>query len=224
VPQIAEPFQSLDYREEVSESEGTGVEKELDEAMRRAILKIFQLVRPEKLFLLHQEVPDEYKRFTLLGQEHFSCLVFLKMLMNSLLATIEHNSDNSIAQEASVTSKWCIYTRTSPELFVLADKQKGDRFIEALEMGDRAVITMYSLSEFLYSNDCSAAYETWKVGATNMKKLHVLLFVIDVATVSPFAVNFASHLCDKGGNPGTNCLFVLLLHFPPEVAFLGLLL
>jgi hypothetical protein len=134
-PDIPQPYQSEEYREGFFESPLAGVDKENHEAIMKANLKLFQLVRPEKLFM-NAAVSENYKRFALLAQEHFSAVVFLKMVVNALKNRINQSvnlnaesfeGDVEIAKlpREAVVAKWCIYTRTSPELLFLSDKHQG---------------------------------------------------------------------------------------------------
>jgi hypothetical protein len=81
-----------------------------------------------------------------------------------------------------------------------------------------------SLADFQYSGECMASFQTWRETTTksgDANCLHVLVILVDVTSVTSAAVNFAVHKCDEG-NQNKNCLYVLMLHFPAETAFLGM--
>jgi hypothetical protein len=117
------PFKSEDYHDDFEESNYTGHSREIHQAIIRGNVRLFQLVRPEKLFLVHKDI-NRYTKYALLAQEHFSCIVFLKMLMKNLRSKMNAGM--------KVESKWKIYTRTSPELLFLSDKLQ-DRGIHMRE-------------------------------------------------------------------------------------------
>jgi hypothetical protein len=93
-----------------------------------------------------------------------------------------------------------------------------------LEVESNVSLTVTSVSDYLYSKDCQSFFQDeWvkKTESSSKDVLHVLFYLINAATVTSAAINFVTHLCDEG-NKETNCLFVLLIHFPQENTFLGM--
>jgi hypothetical protein len=100
-----------------------------------------------------------------------------------------------------------------------------EKFADILDAdGDAITVTVLPLSDFQYSGDCLTAIKAWKDRARNFLNrhaLHVLIVLVDVTSVTSAAVNFVVHKCDEGIKD-RNCLYVLMLHFPAETAFLGM--
>lgn len=181
--------------------------------IRKGLMKLMQLARPEQIFLL-KSFPQSYLREYMLAQEHFNLVIFLKTLIESA------KTESEIKRFAK---KWVIYTRSSGEIANLAnkgaDKVHLRRQVAELIGLDAADFHVISLSELTSTTQWTERLRELftAVRAVETKPV-MILCIASRESVNNDQINFFRGQVDEQRFP-LNVTVVTLLHSPPEKVF-----
>jgi len=187
--------------------------------IRQGLMKLFQLARPEQVFLV-ESFPQSYLQEYMLAQEHFNMVIFQRSLLASLQSAL-NAWDGSSALNTPFARKWCVYTRSSADVTSIAVKADLQEQVANLLSIPRASFTVMALAQFMSRSACEDALNAFITMAKNSdpKKPLLLLCIADRDSVNNEQINFFRGRVDEKGRLPPNVLVVTLLHFPPERAF-----
>ncbi|KAJ1563204.1 hypothetical protein HK405_005543 [Cladochytrium tenue] len=173
---------------------------------RQANLRLFQLAKPEEVYL-SRSVPLDYKVHYFLHQEHFS--------VHRIVESSIHKYHESVSRGQAVRSmKLNIATRTCG--FNISDLEVLQRVIDQYCRSS----LHFNLEDVSSTEECrrrvADAFADSGTEASSIR--HVLLCVVKTSEATVNRLNFLRQEIDSH-IPTHNCVVFIILHFSPESMF-----